>query len=113
MFHVGLFSSFIPYLVIAAIYFCGLASYSIDLVNTHISNDQEETYLHNDNNAELAVKYVTSTHSNTVSINKLEYLNFNFHNTRGDKVLWDIFKTGKELQAHSYALFSRPPPYLS
>ena len=114
MFHFGLFSTFIPYLIIAAIYFCGLASYSIDRINKHIEDKHDNTYYYGEYdislNTDLHLLNIDTnsfTHSNILVTDK-EYL----YTTYTDSVFWFLQKPDFKKSIYSFSIFSRPPPYL-
>lgn len=113
MFHFGLFSSFVPYLVIAAIYFCGLASYSVDSVNKHIIKDQNKTSLYEADQLSIAANYAVIEFQDNFSTEK-DYLS-KAEKTYSivNEVYWHITDNWTEDSGHSFSLFSRPPPYLS
>lgn len=112
MFHFGLFSSFIPYLIIAAIYFCGLASYSVDIVNSQISDNKNKSEYNSEyefslNSDNYFIKIDNST-QNIVICNKEH-----FYTTYISTVFWQFFKPDSKKNYYSFFIFSRPPPYLS
>jgi len=115
MFHFGLFSTFVPYLVIAAIYFCGLASYSVDVVNKHIKNDQNKTSYNGEYDLSVNADYhllsidTNSSTQNNAYISDKEHIYTTYINT----VFWHLFKPDIKENNCSFSLFSRPPPYLS
>jgi hypothetical protein len=114
MFHFGLFSTFVPYLVIAAIYFCGLASYSVDIVNRHISDNQSKAEYTGEYDLSIDAGYLhfnIDKNSSTQSINitDKEYI----YTTYINAVFWHTFKPDFEKNYYYFSIFSRPPPYLS
>lgn len=114
MFHFGLFSTFAPYLVIAAIYFCGLASYSVDIVNRHINGNQDNTSNIGEyeflSNVDYHIIVVNKNHaSKSINIQDKEYIY-----TTYIKTIWNgISKPDFKENNYSFSIFSRPPPYLS
>lgn len=113
MFHFGLFSSFVPYLVIAAIYFCGLASYSVDIVNKHITKDQSKTSFCEANQLSVAANYAVIEFQDNLSIEKSNLSKAEQTFSIVDEVYWHITDPWIEDNGHGFSLFSRPPPYLS
>ncbi len=115
MFHFGLFSTFVPYLVIAVIYFCGLASYSVGIVNKHTENNQDNTSCYGEYDVSikadlhlLDIDENSITQNNALPANK-EYI----YTTYTNSVFWFLFKLDFKKSIYSFSGFSRPPPYLS
>ncbi len=113
MFHFGVFSNLLPYLIIAAIYLCGLASYSAGLANTHLANKQNGAYFCNDFGTHISsneiYQYVYIKHSIYKSIiNDNDFITQNVEN-----LYVHFIKSEKASKGYYYILFSRPPPHLS
>lgn len=113
MFHFGLFSSFLPYIVIAAIYFCGLASYSVEIVNTHLSNKQDSTYFSEDYGVQISTDEINQDICYNLSIYRKHSPENKTVTHEVENLYMYVVKSGKELNGYYYKLFSRPPPYLS
>lgn len=114
MFHFGLFSTFVPYLVVAAIYFCGLATYSVDIVNSHISDNNCKTEYSEGHSSLLHSDYQDINDNNKyfgqkINITDKEYIYTTFRNT----FFWLLYQQHINNHNYSLSLCSRPPPYLS
>lgn len=103
-----------PYLVIAAIYLCGLASYSVDIVNKNIKNDQNKTCYKSDNDLFLDGDYILLDNEYTCITDNIYYSSDkeSIYTSYIKSIRWCIFYTQIKENNYKHSIFSRPPPYL-
>lgn len=117
MFHFGLFSTFMPYLIIAVIYFCGLVSYSAEKINRERTEQTAEAYRNHTIESDIfsegvCFKKYAYGYKQTA---KASYRNYEkiFSKSISEEFTETYIPQYIEGNNYTYSLFLRPPPAVS